>query len=154
MSVRATIEVDVSDLTDQQRRRLEHLIETAYRDVVETQTADAGVTGAWTREALGTVISRLTAEGRTAQAEAIRRAAHQGGVVSRDEVYQLGDYDAERSLKGFTRPVNRICQELRDAQVVPADAPDLLVPDYDEKIKGYQRARSFSVPADIIGLLS
>lgn len=82
------------------------------------------------------------------------RAARQGGVVARDEVYELGDYDPERSLKGFTRPVNRICQELRDSEVVPADAPDLLVPDYDEKIKGYQRARSFSVPADIIGLLS
>lgn len=88
------------------------------------------------------------------QASVINDAIKNGtGYLDRDAVYELGNYPQTRSLKGFTRPVNRIQQGLVDDGLLPADADDLLVTDYDLTVKGYQRARGFQVPLEVVRLL-
>ncbi len=51
--------------------------------------------------------------------------------MEREIVYTLGGYDAERSLRGFTRPVNRITREFRERGVIPSSAIDVLEAEYD-----------------------
>lgn len=53
------------------------------------------------------LLDRLDVEGQV-QAMAIKEAAKRGGYISRDTVYALGQYDPERQLKGFARPIKRI----------------------------------------------
>jgi len=109
-------------------------------------------TAGWTYEALEQLLARLSLEAPVQEAT-IRLACQQGGFISRDDVYRLGEYDPERQLKGFTRPVNRLVQQLRDAGDVPQDAADVLVPVYDEMKHGFGWADGFRVPSDLVALL-
>ena len=68
----------------------------------------------WTREVYGAIVAELF-QGHGVQAKAIMTAVNNGGFVSRDEVYELGGYAQNRSLKGFTRPSNRITQRYQGA---------------------------------------
>lgn len=106
----------------------------------------------WTKDALTTLLSRLTVGRGAVQAKAFTTAIDNGGEISRDEVYDIGEYDQTRSLKGFTRPVNRLVQAMRDNNEIPEDAIDPFAPIYDNKIKGYQQARGFRVPPEIVKL--
>ena len=88
------------------------------------------------------------------QANAINEAIKAGtGYISRADVYALGRYPETRSLKGFTRPVNRIMVDLVESGKLPDDAEDLLLPVYDPDIKGYQRASGFRVPLELVKIL-
>jgi hypothetical protein len=108
--------------------------------------ADEGAAGGgWTAESIGMLLGMLAMEGPVQEA-VIRLAAEQDGFVSRNEVYELGDYDADRMLKGFTRPVSRVVRMLQARGSVPDDAIDVLSPVYDPKIKSFQRAAGFRVP--------
>ena len=89
--------------------------------------------GGWTAEVLGEFLSRLSQEGWTAQEHAIRMAALRGGFVEREIVYSLGGYAEGRSLRGFTRPINRIAREFRAQGIIPESAIDILVTEYDPK---------------------
>lgn len=107
-------------------------------------------TGGWSAEALEDLLMRLDYEA-PVQAKAIRVAATNRGHISRDEVYALGDYDPARQLKGFTRPVKRIVQEFRDKGIVPEEAVDVLVTEYDHTNFGW--ASGFMVSEQLIPLL-
>jgi hypothetical protein len=87
--------------------------------------------GGWNIDALTELLSRLELEGWRAQAAAIRQAAEAGGFVSREIVYAIGKYDPDRSLRGFTRPVNRITRGFREREVIPESAVDVLSTEYD-----------------------
>jgi hypothetical protein len=88
------------------------------------------------------------------QANAINEAIKAGtGYISRADVYALGGYKDDRTLKGFTRPVNRIMSKLVESGKLPDDAEDLLLPVYDPKISGYQRALGFQVPLEVVKLM-
>lgn len=65
---------------------------------------------------------------------------------------ELGHLGESRSLKGFTRPVNRFPEEARERGLFPGDAEDVLLPDYDPAIKCFQRARGFFVPMEVVKL--
>ena len=56
----------------------------------------------WNRQAVIELLRRLDAEGRE-QADVIRFAADRGGVITRDEVYQVCGYNEERMLRGFSK---------------------------------------------------
>ena len=84
----------------------------------------------------------------------ITRAIENGGSVTREETYELGGYEPTRSLKGFTRPVNRATLALRDSGDLPEDAEELLGPIYDMSVKSYQRAKGFRIPLEIVKLYS
>jgi hypothetical protein len=113
-----------------------------------SQTQDSS-TGGWSVAAISALLKQLHSEA-PVQAAAIRQAARQGGFVSRDQVYELGGYSEERSLRGFTRPVNRIIQEFRSIGIVDDGAVDVLVTRYE----GGVLATGFVVHDSLIPLLS
>lgn len=101
----------------------------------------------WTVEALLKALARLDVEA-PVQAAAVRAAIQQGGFVPREDVYRIGEYPADRTLRGFTRRSNRVTQELRDSGVLPESASDLLETVYDAKISPVE-ASGFRVPAEL-----
>ena len=105
----------------------------------------------WTPEALQE-LGRLAVEA-PVQGLVIQRALRQDGWVSRDEVYEIGEYPEGRQLKGFTRPVNRLTDQLRYEGRLPEDAADPLVPIYDEMKKGFGWADGFQVPMEVVSLV-
>lgn len=119
--------------------------------VEEAAASDRPRTG-WTIEALETLLRRLSYEAPVQEAT-IRFAAQNGGFVSRDDVYRIGEYDASRQLKGFTRPVNRLAQDLKESGAVPDGAADVLVPVYDEGTYGFGWVDGYRVPTEVVQLL-
>jgi hypothetical protein len=107
--------------------------------------------GGWNKEAMHELLCRLDQEA-PVQASAIRQAATQSGYISRDDVFALGDYEPNRQLKGFTRPVKRIAQELREQGLVPEDAVDVLRTEYDHSNFGW--ASGFVIPQELVQLLT
>jgi predicted nucleic-acid-binding protein len=111
-----------------------------------------GESGGWTAAALEELLKRLFARA-PVQAAVIHLAADNGGFASREAVYELGGYEETRTLRGFTRPVNRIVQEFRDRGLVPESAPDLLETEYDPSYS-YVQASGFRIPQDLIPLIN
>jgi len=99
-------------------------------------------------------MEKLAGSKASVQMKVIKRAIELGGSIARAEVYDLGGFESTRSLKGFTRPVNRATLSLRDSGELPEDAEELLDPIYDTSVRGYQRARGFRVPLEIVKLFS
>jgi len=153
-SARMVVEADVTDWTAGQRDQFMNSITAIEAQPTQAAPvfADVETTG-WTvdlyTEAMAGLLSKYGV-----QAHAIKSAIQGGtGFISREEVYKIGSYPESRSLKGFTRPVNRIMERLTEAGKLPEDAEDLLVPDYDPAVKGYQRARGFRVPMEIVMMI-
>jgi hypothetical protein len=107
--------------------------------------------GGWTSESIDALLLRLEREA-PVQADVIRAAAERDGFISREDVYGIGEYGPERSLRGFTRPVNRIAQDLRDRGRVPQEACDVLVTEYDPNAP-FGWAIGFRVPDDLLPLI-
>ena len=81
----------------------------------------------------------------------IRVAAQQPkGRLPRALVYELGEYEDGRTLRGFTRPVNRITRQLQREGLVAADVAPALEPVYDQGVQ----AAYLAVPPDIRKLLT
>lgn len=129
-TLRTAFTVDVDDLDTEQRDELKKVIDSALRRIVDPERDDL-VLG-WTRTTLESALSRLERDGARAQAETIREALRNGGYVTRATVYKIGHYPKGRTLRGFTRPVNRTVLSMRDSGEVPADAVDLLTPSYQD----------------------
>lgn len=109
-------------------------------------------TTGWTPRALKSLLTRLSTIAPVQEAT-ILLASQQDGYISREDVYILGEYEPERQLKGFTRPVNRLVQELRDTGELPDDAADALSPVYDKMAHGFGWVDGFQVPMEIVALL-
>jgi PIN like domain len=101
----------------------------------------------WNAEGVAELLRRLESEGRV-QAEIIRAAALNGGRVDRDTVYEIGQYDDYRMLRGFTRPTARITSELQYEGLVADGVEAMLVPIY----KGV-KAAFFRVPPEVVEIL-
>jgi predicted nucleic-acid-binding protein len=138
LHARYVLEVEVRDESVQDVERVDRFLAT-------------GESGGWTAEALQELLDRLSTRG-PVQAAAIRRAAKGGGFVSREDVYELGGYDETRTLRGFTRPANRLAQEFRDSGIVPDTAVDILEAVYDPSIS-YVQASGFRIPQELIPLI-
>lgn len=123
---------------------------TALEDVLPTARRRGQ---GWTADALKFALTRMETGSGKVQARAIRTAAENDGFVTRDQVYELADYPTSRSLRGFTRPVNRITLDLQDTGLLSADAPKLLVPVYDVTSGSFQSVQGFRVPLEVVGLL-
>lgn len=104
----------------------------------------------WTRIGLSELLDRLDEEQRV-QASVIRMAAQQpNGRLPRALVYELGEYEDGRTLRGFTRPVNRITRQLQRDGLVAADVAPALEPVYEQGVQ----AAYFAVPPDVRKLLT
>ena len=130
----------------------------SVEDVERTSRSSRGPSegrtgGGWTTAVLDALLAKLATTAPVQEAT-IRMAAQQGGYIGREDVYLLGEYEPERQLKGFTRPVNRLVQELRDAGDLPEDAVDLLSPVYDKMVHGLGWVDGFRVPAEIVRILA
>ena len=107
--------------------------------------------GGWTRATMAALMDRLASEG-PVQHACIALAATQDGFVTRDQVYELGDFDASRTLRGFTRPVRRIAQVFRDRAMIPPEAVEVLEAEYDSSVS-YVQAAGFRVPSELVPIL-
>lgn len=109
--------------------------------------------GGWSMVALGRLLVRLEHEA-PVQAATIKTAVLAGGLVSRDKVYELGEYEPTRKLRGFTRPVTRISQDLKSEGLVHPQAVDVLVTKYDPQAQDFGWATGFEVPEVLLANLS
>jgi PIN like domain len=127
--------------------------EGSLREVerVDRSTSDSQ-TGGWTTETLSKLMDRLWDEGGVQWMAICWACAKGDGFVSRSDVYDLGDYDESRTLRGFTRPTNRLAQEFRDSGIIPTSAVDILQAVYDPTISSVQ-ASGFRVPQSLIPLV-
>lgn len=100
----------------------------------------------WGRADLPNALAQLPIEAR----KVVLRAIENGGHVSRDEVYELLDRTEEQSLRGFTRPVNRIMSNLQQTGEIDGTAEPLLSPVYDQTSNAYQQAQGFVVPLQVV----
>lgn len=111
------------------------------RSVREGESAD----GLWSVEAITTLMMQLAREA-LVQAWVIQRAALGGGSITRAEVYETGGYGPARTLRGFTRPVRRITQNLIDRGDVDENVQWPLVAKYDVGVT----ATRFVVPDEFV----
>jgi len=103
----------------------------------------------WTLEGITELLRRLDQE-RPLQAAVIRTAAaKRTGRLTRRQVYRLGGFDPNRSLRGFTRPSNRITSQLQREGIVSPRADFPLRAVFG---KGGQ-ATHFIVPSEFVRLL-
>lgn len=127
-------------------------------EVDQASSADAGrvadaeeepVAEPWTLEALRALLRRLDQEA-PVQAAALRLATpDREGRVSREEVYELGDYADDRMLRGFTRPFRRLTEALQWEGLIPAGVSPIFVARYPDGV----RTSYFSVPSEVPQLL-
>lgn len=126
-------------------------VERATRAEVDDVSESSGSTG-WSALAVKILLDRLTSEAPVQEAT-IRVAAASGGQITREEVYSLGGYPTTRQLKGFTRPINRIVDQLRNEGKLPEDAGEALYPIYEERTYGVGWVDGFRVPQEIVDLI-
>lgn len=93
-------------------------------------------------------ISELPVETR----KVVVRAIENGGHITRAEVYEVLRRAPDQSLKGFTRPVNRLTESLLSRGEITGAAEPLLHPIYNQKSKTYQQAQGFHVPVQVVHL--
>lgn len=95
------------------------------------------------------LVTRLRRAGRAPQAQAVEEAFANGGSVDRDRIYVIGGYPQSRSLRGWTRPINRIVEQMRSDGTVPADAPSPTKTTFDPDVRSYQRAQGLELAEDL-----
>ncbi len=83
------------------------------------------------------------------RARVLVQAAKNGGHIAREEIYQIGEYHEDRTLRAYTRPIRRITQELRDEGLLSEDAEDVLEavyddPDHPTRASGFRLAAGLS----------
>lgn len=118
----------------------------AALDVVRGTTET--VAARWSAVAVGELLKRLDVEG-WPQAEVIRFAATQGGLISREKIYEIGGYDEDRMLRGFTRPTARITRNLQSEGLLDDGAEAVLTPLYE----GGVTAVEFEIPLEVVEIL-
>src|SRR5260221_2819474 len=104
----------------------------------------------WTTAGLTELLDRLDHE-RPVQAQVMRAAAQQpDGRLPRALVYELAEYEADRTLRGFTRPANRITWQLQREGLVPPGIAPALKAVYEDGV----HAAYLAVPPDVRDLLA
>lgn len=128
------VEVDQSSSVDAGR----------VADTGEEPTAEP-----WTLQAVSALLERLDEEA-PVQAAALRLAtSDESGRVSRERVYELGDYADDRMLRGFTRPFRRLTAALQGEGAIPEGVSPIFVARYPDGVK----TSYFSVPSEVPQLL-
>jgi hypothetical protein len=148
---RELITTDVTGYPAHVRQRILQAIEQVLAEA-DSEARKAPGLVAWTKATYEKAMIMLAGSKAEVQMEAVRRAILNGGSITRSEVYELGGYPEGRQLKGFTRPVNRATQALRDSGDLPDEAEELLEAIYDMNVKGYQQAKGFRVPQELVAL--
>ncbi|WP_345063581.1 hypothetical protein [Leifsonia kafniensis] len=105
----------------------------------------------WTPEHVQALRDKLASRGNTVQLAAFDEAIANGGFLSRAELYDIGEYGAERRLNQWSTAFIIIQKELVADHALPKDAADAMLPDYGPGT-GYRRLRGYSVAPEIVRL--
>jgi hypothetical protein len=97
------------------------------------------------------LFDRLAYEGYQNRVDVIKYAAEMDGFVSALSVYEICDYDDDRTLRGFTRPVKRITGQLRQLGKISESAVSVLETRYEA---GEMKASGFSVDPLLVSLIN
>lgn len=149
MSVGSALIVDTQGLDTDTVERIRTAVAKILAEASDFEPDPAAV-GGWTVTTAAQLCLRLERTNRPVQAHAIASAAHSGGFVDRATVYDLGGYDEERSLKGWTRPVGRLTQLMITERLLPADALIPLTAVYDPSNSSLQKTMGFRMPAELV----
>ena len=133
---REVLEVTVQDESVEDADRVDHLL----------SDRGAQLNGGWDAAAVETLLEQLSEEG-AVQGPVLEHAALGGGFIEREMVYEIGDYDRGRQLKGFTRPIIRITRILREDDLIDEAAVDLFVAVYDPDSENPSVASGFEIDA-------
>jgi len=109
-------------------------------------------TGGWDAPAIEALLDQLHDEG-AVQEDVISYAALQGGFIERATVYEIAGYDEDRSLRGFTRPINRIRDALCAEGRVQESAVDVLSTVYHPWADNPSEAVGFQVNSEVLSLV-
>lgn len=148
-----TLTIDVEDLEASEVIELRRIISESLARFNAGELDPEAVYG-WTVELCREFRRRLAATNRPVQVKVLEAAAANGGFCSREDVYRLGEYDAARSLTGFTKPIKRIGREMVAEGILAPDALTPLSPDYDPSVASFQRARGFVIPDEVAAVFA
>ncbi|MCF3960410.1 PIN domain-containing protein [Streptomyces fuscigenes] len=107
--------------------------------------------GGWTTAAIEELFNGLTYEGYGNRVDVIRYAADMDGYIEAVSVYDICDYDDDRSLRGFTKPIRRISEKLVEQGVIPDSAVPVLAAEYQS---GSGRASGFKIDPLLVPLIN
>lgn len=99
----------------------------------------------WSHDGLLAVLGELERQEHV-QVDVIREAAHNGGRIGRERVYELDGRSDSQMLRGFTRHVTRVTMELQNRGIVPSGVPPLLRAVYEAGVK----SSHFVIPAEVV----
>jgi hypothetical protein len=134
--------MEIADPPPRERRRRKDDI------LYESRTVPEAVADVWTEDGVRELMRRLDTQ-RPVQAAVIRTAVNQDGSASRRIVYELGRYGATRTLRGFTRPINRITAQLQREGLVAEGVAPALRPWYPRP----GPAQRFDVAPEIVDII-
>jgi hypothetical protein len=97
----------------------------------------------WTESGVKRLLTDLESGGYIAQARVILESIATGESVSRDRVYELANYPESRSLRGFTRPVDRIMRDMQNDGQIEYYTETPLIPEYNFTETKNNQAASF-----------
>jgi hypothetical protein len=120
------------------------------RPVTLSSTEAEAQVGGWTPGTIAEALGRLERNGGTVQAQAIREASKNGGMIGRKQIFLIGGYPKQRMLRGFTKPVSRVVDAMKSEGLIPQSAVNLLEPTYNSG----PRADGFRVPAQLVALIA
>ncbi|WP_200302143.1 PIN domain-containing protein [Streptomyces adelaidensis] len=124
----------------------------SVEDIARVERIEAESThGGWTAEALEELFRGLAYEGYGDRVAVIRYAAEMDGYVEATSVYDICDYDDDRSLRGFTKPIKRISGNLHEQGLIPDSAVAVLTAQYKN---GPGRASGFKVHPLLVSLIN
>jgi PIN like domain len=103
----------------------------------------------WSEVGVAALLERLETEGRD-QADVIRVAALHGGVIDREQVYEICGYEDDRMLRGFTLPTSRITRDLQREGIVAEGVKPVLTTIYRSGVK----ASAFQIPVEMAAILT
>lgn len=107
--------------------------------------------GGWTAAAVEALFNGLSYEGYGNRVDVIRYAAEMDGHIEAVSVYDICDYDDDRSLRGFTKPIKRISGKLQEQKVISDSAVPVLTAEYEN---GPGRASGFRVHPLLVPLIN
>jgi hypothetical protein len=80
------------------------------------------------------------------QRNVIQTAIKNGGLIDRDETYAVIKRSPAKRLTGFTKPIEKVMDDLKKNGELGQEAKPLLIPVY----RGSGRAKAFRVPDEIV----
>ena len=118
-------------------------------DDVERVSRENPQLAQWSEAGVAALLERLETEGLD-QTEVIRVAALHGGIIDRDQVYEVCGYEDDRMLRGFTLPTSRITRDLQREDIVAEGVEPVLTTIYHSGVK----AAAFRIPAEMAAILT